>query len=126
MRRLLALLAVVAAVRGFSTHLDADHVHDQDYPHASHDEVPAEAARETAISSIELEVSADANDLRMNKLQGALDDLEHQVHGLSSEKIDMNGQLNYMRILKGKLHFIGLHVSIIVSQIVYSLIKDMQ
>ena len=102
MRRLLALLAVVAAVHGFSTHLDADHVHDQDYPHSDHDDVPVAAARETAISSIALDVSADANDLRMNALQSSLDDLEHQVDGLSSDKIDMNGQLNYMRILKGK------------------------
>ena len=103
MRRLLALLAVVAAVRGFSTHLDANHVHDQDYPfELRQGQAPAPAARETAISSIELEVSADANDLRMNELQGQLDELEAEVHDLSSESIDMLPRLFYMRLLKGE------------------------
>lgn len=101
MRRLLALLAVVAAVHGFSTHLNTDHVHDQDYPSDNAEQAPAPAARETAISSIELEVSADANDLRMNELQGALDELQADVADLSSESVNMTPQLYYMRSLKG-------------------------
>ena len=106
MRRLLALLAVVAAARGFSTHLNADHVHDQDYPLGGGG-APAEAERETAISSIELEVSADANDLRMNQLQGELDELAEEVEGLSSESVNMTPQLYYMRYLRGELMFVS-------------------
>nr|BAU46568.1 L4 linker protein of V1 giant hemoglobin [Lamellibrachia satsuma] len=102
MRRLLALLAVVAAVRGLSTHIDENHVRDQDYPfELRKGATPEPAARETAISSIELELSADANDLRMNELQGQLDELEEEVHDLSSESIDMLPRLFYMRLLKG-------------------------
>jgi len=108
MRRLLALLAVVAAAHGYSSHLNADHVHDQDYPYAMGAAATPEAKRETAISSIELEVSADANDLRMNQLQGELDELAEEVEGLSSVSTNMKPQLYYMRYLRGELMFVFL------------------
>ncbi|KAI0210077.1 hypothetical protein LSAT2_005204 [Lamellibrachia satsuma] len=70
MQRLLVLLAVVVAVRRFSTYCDADHVHDQDTPCDVGLKAPSVlAARENAISNVELDVSADANDLRMKELQ---------------------------------------------------------
>ncbi|KAK2184738.1 hypothetical protein NP493_254g00000, partial [Ridgeia piscesae] len=102
MQRLFVLLVVVTAVRGFSSHLNVDHVHDQDYPFGMGLKAPPEpAARETAIGSIELQVSADANDGRMDDLQAQLDELQAETDKISKEKLTVWPWLSFIYLRLG-------------------------
>jgi len=105
MQRLFVLLVVVTAVRGFSSHLNVDHVHDQDYPFGMGLKAPPEpAARETAIGSIELQVSADANDGRMDDLQAQLDELQAETDKISKEKLTVWPWLSFIYLRLGECH----------------------
>ena len=90
MRGLFFLVILVVAVRSFSSHIDEDHVHDHDYPYNMGENAsPETAARETAISSIELIASADANERRIKYLQSQLDELETEVDKISDAGFEM-------------------------------------
>ena len=105
MQRLFVLIVVVTAVRGFSSHVNVDHVHDHDYPYGLGLTAPPEpAARETAVGSTELRVSADANDLRMDDLQAQLDQLQAQLDQTSTETVTIWPWLSFIYLRLGECH----------------------
>ena len=90
MQCLIIIMVLVVAVRSFSSHLDSGHVHDHDYPFdMGENALPKPAARETAIASVELTESVDANERRIKELQLELDELDIEADKIPDNAYEM-------------------------------------